>query len=123
MLMDFSGHNTLTKQNFCSLHYDLGKKNPSHFSEAISWSNLNQFLKSFIWSKTSCVSFFRNEESFSFENGIYLLDNISVKSRPILKNHIRFEIAKKIPTIWDLARLCSFICLKVMVKNMNGCIF
>ena len=43
---------------------------------------------------------------------------ISAKSQPIFKNHMRSGTAKQFPTIWDFERLCSFIRLKVMIKNM-----
>ena len=46
--------------------------------------------------------------------------HILVKSKPIFKNHMRFESAKKFPPIWDLARLCSFIRLEVRIKNVNS---
>ena len=49
--------------------------------------------------------------------------NISANSQPIFKNHTRTGIAKEFPTIWDFARLSSFICLEVMIKNMNFVLF
>ena len=44
--------------------------------------------------------------------------HISVKSQSILKNYMRFGITKEFPTIWDSAKLCSFIRLEVMIKNV-----
>ena len=40
--------------------------------------------------------------------------NISINSKPILKNDMRYRSAKEFPTIWDFAQLCSFNCLEVM---------
>ena len=49
--------------------------------------------------------------------------HISVKSEPIFKNYMRFGSAKKFPPIWDFARLCSSIRLKVMIKNVIFVLF
>ena len=48
------------------------------------------------------------------KNGTPFGGHILVKSKPILKNYIRFGIGieKEFFTIWDFAPLCSFICLE-----------
>ena len=51
------------------------------------------------------------------------MTNIKVKSQAILRNHMRFGIAKEFPTIWDFARLCSFIRLKDMALYDSVALF
>ena len=45
-------------------------------------------------------------------------EDISINSNPIFKNPMRCRSAKEFPTICDLARLCSFNRLEVMIKKM-----
>ena len=54
-----------------------------------------------------------------WKNGSPSKGHILVKSQPILKNDMRFGIAKEFPTIWESARLCNFIRLEVVIKNIE----
>ena len=45
--------------------------------------------------------------------------HISAKSQLILKNYMRFGIAKEFPAIWEFAQLSLFFCLEVTIKNVN----
>ena len=45
-------------------------------------------------------------------------DNISTNPQQIFRNHMRSGIAREFPAILDFARICSFIRLEVMIKNM-----
>ena len=45
--------------------------------------------------------------------------NILIKFKPILKNYMRYRSSKEFPTIWDLARLCSFILKKSFERKIE----
>ena len=113
----WTGSNRFTKQRWV-LHFQENHFATIWISERMI--SLDFLLKSFLckW-VTSCdigTTLFLINMTLDEKDSLFR-GHISAKSQPILKNYMRFGIAKEFPTIWDFARLCSFIRLEVVIKN------
>ena len=59
-----------------------------------------------------------SKNNSTFHKGINFRERCRIKSQLVLEKYMRSRIARKFPTICDIARVCKFIRLEVMIKNI-----